>query len=57
MYRAGTNCVHFSIFDRKPNACNDHVYHFYASESLNLIFVFGRQGVGGKGVIITRQFS
>ena len=21
----------------KPNPCNDHIYHFYASESLNLM--------------------
>ena len=29
----------------KPNPCNDNIYHFHVSESLNIIFLF----TGGKG--------
>ena len=44
----GKTCLHFSIFDRKTNFCNNHIYHFHASESLNLICLFlGEQG--GQG--------
>jgi hypothetical protein len=35
----------FSI--AKPNFCNDHIYHFHASEALNVIFFsffFGGRG-------------
>ena len=39
----------------KPNPCNDHIYHSYASESLNLIF-FNLKGAKRKGLIITYIF-
>jgi hypothetical protein len=38
----------------KPNPCNGHIYHFPASESLNLIlFQFEGGDKGGEGVIIS----
>ena len=37
----------------KPNPCNDHIYHFHASESLNLIFLNLKRG---KWVIIIYVF-
>ena len=41
----------FTLLDvfRKPNSCNDHIYHFHASESPNLIFPdLEEGGDGGK---------
>ena len=44
---AEENCLHFSMLTRKPNPCNDHIYHFHASESLNLSFSICRGGTRG----------
>ena len=32
-------CVHFSMFDQKSNLCNNHIYHFHASESIDLMLL------------------
>ena len=44
----------FSI--RKPNPCNDHLYHSHVSESLSLIF-FESVGARGKGMFIQKGIS
>jgi hypothetical protein len=40
---AGNECSCLSVFDRKPNPCNDNIYHFHVSESLNF-FVLNLHG-------------